>query len=537
MQENAKTRSGCLSMERVTIDSARCQNSLRQLTNQPQGVPKAASKMVSICLFRNLERCNLLIMCVLVASFFPPVHQTANGQDRFIEIRLIAHGAEVGRTANGTFIAFLPHTNLKAFHTLPYTEALGSIAGIKASWCRSADLLARNLDRTTELRNLDFADSDLRYGLLCAEPLPLLHELALQRTQVSHFEFLRRQTDLRVLDLASTTFGDLDCECLFNMCKLKSLNISRSEVSASGLRKLTVLPNLEVLRACEIGFTDDNYRILLAFKRLKRVQLSYQNPHTLAWGECGLSVDSLNELRASGLEVLGSPSSAPRYKIVTLDRNGGRSTRDWTWEQIVAYRERAELVEMDLSGSPIDDVTVKLLGDFPNLQSLSCTDTRITDSALSTIAGLNRLQRLDVSNTRISDSGIDANFKGPSQISELVANDTYAVGVAINENRFPDLQRVSFSRTGTTRWPSVRILPASTDAGLAMLSRHSTLRELEFSWSDDLDEWRVFELLRGMEHLEQVTVWDHEVSENIKEELSKEPYSIKILDDTERGLF
>jgi hypothetical protein len=64
------------------------------------------------------------------------------------------------------------------------------------------------------------------------------------------------------------------------------------------------------------------------------------------------------------------------------------------------------LETLSLSDTPITDDGLEHLGDLKNLQTLSLQNTAITDAGLESLTRLPQLQRLDVYGTKTSRHGV-----------------------------------------------------------------------------------------------------------------------------------
>jgi hypothetical protein len=83
----------------------------------------------------------------------------------------------------------------------------------------------------------------------------------------------------------------------------------------------------------------------------------------------------------------------------TLDQLGGRITRD-------ANLPGNPVVDVDLAGTRITDLWLRLLPELERVQSLNLEGTRITDAGMKELRRLTELQSLNISRTRITDAGL-----------------------------------------------------------------------------------------------------------------------------------
>ena len=87
-------------------------------------------------------------------------------------------------------------------------------------------------------------------------------------------------------------------------------------------------------------------------------------------------------------------------------------------EDLGPLAECTSLEWLELSGNPIDDQGLTVLGNLSNLQVLFLNSTLVTDDGLDTLVQLSRLHELDLAGTRITDQGI-AKFKNHKTMQTL----------------------------------------------------------------------------------------------------------------------
>lgn len=209
---------------------------------------------------------------------------------------------------------------------------------------------------------------------------------------------------------------------------LKSLWLSRSEITDVALHRLATAPSLAKLHLRSTRITDDGLRQFLPgpppqFLGLCCTEVSDSGLQYLA---------ELKELRFPGftIDVRGSrvtiagvaqflksipePEFTQDVRDVRVHFDEGSVSHDVmhlggssiTDAQLECFRGLRTFYQIDLSQTRITDSGLKIVADFVNLVHLSVSGTEITDAGLVHLGGLTQLQSIDLRNTNVTDEGV-----------------------------------------------------------------------------------------------------------------------------------
>jgi internalin A len=185
-------------------------------------------------------------------------------------------------------------------------------------------------------------------------------------------------------------------------------------------KKAPDAPVIELL-APATGFSDQDARLLLAFPKLKRVDLAYTKITDATLRVIGKLAD-LEELdirhtsvKGSGLKDLGAVRKinlrglALDESIVDIARLSHvhtiiLSNSTFRIERFPSLDKLNALRIIDLESTPANDRVIAQLAGTVALQTLRLGSTKITDVSAPLIAKLTRLEELDLQDTNISDA-------------------------------------------------------------------------------------------------------------------------------------
>src|SRR3546814_10689350 len=102
-----------------------------------------------------------------------------------------------------------------------------------------------------------------------------------------------------------------------------------------------------------------------------------------------------------------------------MRRRPPRSTRTYTlFPYTTLFRSSQQVVQLNLSGMPLEDPQFALLKEFTNLRQLNLNYTSVTDQDLENIASLPHLRSLMLTGTDITPEGV-ASLRSEEHTSEL----------------------------------------------------------------------------------------------------------------------
>lgn len=307
-----------------------------------------------------------------------------------------------------------------------------------------------------------------------------------------------RHPALEAIDLEGTRTGDAAARALAGLGGLRALNQSHTYLTDAGGAELRALSELEIV---DLGHTRVGARTIAALRGLpihelfldgtragkeiatlaglapglRRLDLSNLTAYKptdadLAWlpGAPGLIELGLSASRVTdrlGVEIAKLPrlerlrlAGAP-ITLATIEPLAARATTPGA----------ADLVELDLAETPIDDAHARRLIGAPRMAILRLDQTPITDDALADAEPGPALRELYVSRTAVGDRGLELLDRRPG-FTGLGLGDT-AIGA-------PTLARIA-------RQAGLRVLVLSgTRAPREALAPLGQLRELESLYLD-----------------------------------------------------
>ncbi len=111
--------------------------------------------------------------------------------------------------------------------------------------------------------------------------------------------------------------------------------------------------------------------------------------------------DKLKKLRSEGIQVLPMATGSPLLQALFQGK------KDVTAEQLKKLQPVGKnIVQLNLSGSNVDDNMLAAVKDMPHLNRLYLEQTAITDKGLTHLAGLQYLEYLNLYQTKVTDAGL-----------------------------------------------------------------------------------------------------------------------------------
>ena len=174
--------------------------------------------------------------------------------------------------------------------------------------------------------------------------------------------------DLVALDLeVCDNVSDSACDVLGRMTKLRALNLKKTafekdRISATGLRKLAGLQQLELLNLYADSINDEALKELKPFRNLRELDLS------------------LTSVSDAGLQHL---ASLEKLTSLTLLYSEGFAGPKITNVGLKSISEMAQLQTLNVVGAKIDDAGVDDLKLLRNLQELTLVGSRVSADGLT----------------------------------------------------------------------------------------------------------------------------------------------------------
>ena len=287
----------------------------------------------------------------------------------------------------------------------------------------SSSVAASDLTALKNAKNLGFLNLDNTAAddeVLRVLPSEKLHYLLLNRTRVSDrgVETLARCRNVVGLYLSGTRVGDAGVSHLGGLEKLENLDLTSTNVGNSGMRAL----------GTDLGLVK------------------------LSLGDTRVSDEGVKQLERL-------------VQLTQLDLSGTRITD----AGIGSLKAMSKLLSLNISRTFAGgDATVAVLRNFPSLDALEASGTKLDDRGLRTISGLQGLCTLDVSNTAIGDTGVKL-LAGHESLQSLNLTGTHVGNSGVEA--LVECPNLTYLRLGNTQ---------ITDDAMIALRKH-WLRSLDVS--------------------------------------------------------
>ncbi|MDA1052269.1 MAG: hypothetical protein O3C40_17565 [Planctomycetota bacterium] len=200
--------------------------------------------------------------------------------------------------------------------------------------------------------------------------------------------------DLQTLDLNGSNVTDEDLGAFAEAHKLVTLSLAETQISNAGWDKL---PRLSQWQHLDLSGTRIKHIDLAALSELETLNVS----------DTPLESIRLKDLpKLTGYLIITSPAPLA-VEVDNLSLLEGIYLRHQSIERMTLENLPA-LAHLDLSGSTVDDSTLRDLAHWTKLQQLVLCDTDITDATSSLFSELHALVHLDLENTAITEEGLAA---------------------------------------------------------------------------------------------------------------------------------
>jgi internalin A len=306
-----------------------------------------------------------------------------------------------------------------------------------------------------------------------------LQELWLNGTDVTDVTVkqLDRLRELRVVNLRGTKVTDEGLAVFANHSQLQILNLRETKLTGSGLTHLKDLSHLQILNLRDTDVDDDATRSLASLEELQslfldgtRVTDQRKTELRAALPKCDITPENL----ASVAEQRQASRQLAAESVIT--RLGGRIIHDRavpTGAITMPLLDGAKLpqvVFVDFSKTTSDlhpELGLRMLREFPQLDRLNLSGTKVRNAQLRELAGCARLSQLNLANTAISDEGL-SQIALMTELDSLVLHNTLITDAGLVNLK--GLKKLSILSLGKTQ---------VTDVGLVPLSEMSQLRFLQ----------------------------------------------------------
>jgi uncharacterized protein len=292
---------------------------------------------------------------------------------------------------------------------LPYLLALPHLRQLKLSGSGITNAGIERISSIGSLAELSLLDAQIDdAGLEQLARLTNLTSLSIRRSsQVTDKGLdvlgrLPKLTDIGLLDLGITNRG---LETIKGLERLRAVDLRGcSQIDNAGIEQLSVLKGLRILRIGGYAINDDTLDVVKRFPSLVG----------LTFDEAAVTDAGLTRIAALPLEEI----SLCRCFSITDDAfrqlAGFRRLRQLTLRAIPLTGDGLKLLPDDsklavlrLNETGIGDNAIENLRKLKNLTRLELRQTRITDAAVDILGSLSRLKMLDIGQTGITDAGVD----------------------------------------------------------------------------------------------------------------------------------
>ncbi len=147
---------------------------------------------------------------------------------------------------------------------------------------------------------------------------------------------------------------------------------------------------------------------------------------------------SLALVLATLLNTAGCSTTPEEQALALIQQSGGTVRKD----------SAGNVVSVDLSDSSAGDNVLAVIGFFPHVHTINCTNNaRINGSGLVALAGLSKLETLYLVNTAVDDGGI-AHVSQLKSLKTLNLSGTRITDVGMRAlDELPNLQTLGLGRT------------------------------------------------------------------------------------------
>lgn len=222
------------------------------------------------------------------------------------------------------------------------------------------------------------------------------------------------------VEVKCDAFTEQDFRLLGSFSSITRLSISGKTITDSTVPLLTGLTNLEELSTNEIQLTDDGFKHLAAFKKLKSLALfhpAFRNPQFTGSGLAHLkALPTLGKLTFAGstagdvaLEAIGQLTQLKEFRTWHTAQSQAGNAHLVKLVNLTSLRIGQRLPEWG-KDTPIsfDESTMATLAQIKSLESLELTEARLSARILPQLKALPKLTRLKIESVDISVADVEA---------------------------------------------------------------------------------------------------------------------------------
>jgi Leucine-rich repeat (LRR) protein len=313
-------------------------------------------------------------------------------------------------------------------HASPVAELFGILPDVRhirieGPWATHDTMIL--VGKAKRLESLALIDTTIgNYSVHQIKPLDHLHRLEWSGVGFNDSTPLfLKELPLDELVCTCTKLGDKGLHYLALLEQLRTLELSRTQISSAGLAEVTVLRALERVVIRDSSFDGDGFAALAQLPALRELVLSpgvLDDPEAPHLGE----LIGLRELEL-GLDGFDDRAAPQLATLVQLER-------------------------LDLGGSTISDEGLEHLAPLVRLRELELHHTRVTKLGLRHLAGMSVLERLELDHTDVVDEGV-AQLVGLQALRELRLDHTLITDAAlVHVATLGKLERLNLADTVVT---------------------------------------------------------------------------------------
>ena len=271
---------------------------------------------------------------------------------------------------------------------LSYISGLKNLTDVDLKQTHITDEGLEHLSRLTNLQRLGL-DENIQLSNKALEHLSELTNLKRLSCKGNYLidnaglSYLKGLTALEEINLEGTFVGDKGLEHFNKMTRLKTVDLSRTKVTGSGLSQLSP-DSLETVLLFGAPLTDEGLAGVQKLINLKHLNL--------------IGVDNQGQLTNKGIRCLQGLKS---LEILSID--GHRRVDDWAFSYL---RNLTELRQLFMSGTGVNGSEFEQLAKMPKLELLHLGNCKVTDNNLAKLPALPALNTLFLNETLVTDAGL-----------------------------------------------------------------------------------------------------------------------------------
>ncbi len=250
-------------------------------------------------------------------------------------------------------------------------------------------------------------------------------------------------TTLQQLDLRECALSNAQLTTMVKpLSKLKAVRLSgkggATSVDDEGLVVLAGCPDLRVLAADELWFSEDGLKSLTGCKNLSELYISATLIEDAAMPTVA-SFKQLKKLRLARTTVSSTGlKSLADLKLEDLDLSECSQINDDAMDDVAKF---TTLKRLNLWRDPVSDVGCSKLAGLKQLTWYNLDNTQLTDAGLDHLSGMTELTFLHLGSTGVSDAGMPK-LLGLTKLKDLKVTRTAVTeeGAKLLSDKIPGLE-------------------------------------------------------------------------------------------------